>query len=263
MPVTTADGKLTKVFINTAYHTMRDLQRGIVAQNAKEEIFKIDHRQYIDQLLVDMEATKKERHAKRMLHWKKSKANVGFASSFESAFGDSSDWPPLANTAAQSNEDFPSFPLTPAHIPGDGIASAVLEFGISRQRTGSGATGKNGSSKLRVRIDESGGGGSRAVEERSLGSFNSLHSNSVHSMNSSAGGSSAGFSRPGTNSKKIKNHSRMALFNSLLEVTEPPKSPTKRFGSLAFNNNNPESEKSITMSQNLSRSQKSYDSLRK
>ena len=102
-PVIAADGRMTKVFVLNAYRTMRELQRGITAQNAKEEIFKIDHKQYIDKLLVDLEKEKKDKHQRRMRHFKSTKDLIGFGGSFESAFGPPNSWEPVS---AQTN--FPS-----------------------------------------------------------------------------------------------------------------------------------------------------------
>lgn len=230
LPVTTADGKMTKIFVLTAYRTMRDLQRGIVVQNAKEEIFKLDHRQYIDKLLVDMEASKRDKHQRRMRHWKKEKNAIGFSGSFESAFVDStSKWQPVdteINAVKTPDYDFDqsSGNISPFQFAGETPASPVNEYDRDQQ----GIANEVSRSQLRVRIVEANEAQLRRVNSSDDHSLQSSQSSRVSQGSAGANG----FSRK-DDLKRIKTHSRMALFNSLLDVVEPPKSPVKRFGTVS------------------------------
>jgi hypothetical protein len=224
IPTTSADGKMTKVFVMNAYRTMRELQRGITEQDAQEEIFKLDHRQYIDNLLVDMEASKQDKHERRMKHWKTTKDSLGFHGSFESSFGDKFSSTRADFGAGNSRSD------SPMNFAED-APSRDIDFEAARRM----AVENVSKSTTRVRIDESNNTGSinrvRSTDSRDHHSHHSLSSGK-----SVASADGHGFSRPSSSLKKVKTHSRMALFKSLLEVVEPPVSPKKRFGSICNNN---------------------------
>lgn len=233
LPVTTADGRMTKVFVLTAYKTMRELQRGIVVQNAKEEIFKLDHRQYIDKLLVDMEEEKRDKHERRMRHWKKQKDSIGFAGSFDSAFGESSSkWQPVetsGNEPRASSEliedEVRSSAASPFQFTGEMPASTVEDDPTRRMTT------NEANRTLRVRIQEANHSHGQLQRVDSADNRSIQSSQSSRVSQNSAG--SNGFSRQDDKIKRIRTHSRMALFNSLLDVVEPPKSPMKRFGTVS------------------------------
>lgn len=214
-PVTTADGRMTKVFVLNAYRTMRELQRGITIQNAQEEIFKLDHRQYIDKLLVDMEEEKKSKHARRMRHFKKNKDSLGFGGSFE-AYQNSATWEPITATT-ETNEisgEFEEQHTSPEH---GSPYEAARQTAVSR-------------ANKQVRINDSG----QHHRDRSAKTHSNERSNSLVSAGSLGSyGSQGSVSRQGP-APRLRTSSRMALFNSLLEVVEPPKSPVKRFGSMDF-----------------------------
>ncbi len=230
MPTITSDGKMTKVFVMNAFRTMSDIQRGIVKQNAKEEIFKLDHRQYIDKLLVDMESSKRDKHVRRMKHWKTSKDAMGFNGSFESAFGGEpfADW-----TDVKDGSIKPEF--------GAEMSGSGSPIDTTRPEDYPQPTPINSSKpSTRVRINESNNtsDGVRRNETADTRDSRSQHHSSGHSVASAGSSGSHGFSRPASNVgvKRVKTHSRMALFNSLLDVVEPPSSPSKRFGSIASAN---------------------------
>ncbi|KAJ1443476.1 hypothetical protein B484DRAFT_441560 [Ochromonadaceae sp. CCMP2298] len=172
--VTTADGKMTEEYKMFAYRKMRDLQRGITYQNSEEQIFKLDHRQFIDHLLSDMEKTKRDKHQRHMRYWKKEKAEAGFPDSFERT---------------------------------DHLASAQ--------------EGDYDAGSRRV-----------SVNSASIASVASAGSGTSRGSGSRAGyGASAKSGKQ--SSKGLRRHSTMALFESLLEVTAAPVSPTReRFGSI-------------------------------
>ena len=232
VPTITSDGKMTKVFVMNAFRTMSDIQRGIVKQNAKEEIFKLDHRQYIDKLLVDMESSKRDKHIRRMKHWKASKDAMGFNGSFESAFGGEpfGEW-----TDVKDGSIKPEFG---AEMSGSGSPMET-----NRQENYSQPTPINSSKpSTRVRINENNNTSEvviRRNESSDTRDSRSQRHSSGHSVASVGSSGSHGFSRPASNAgvKRVKTHSRMALFNSLLDVVEPPSSPSKRFGSIASASN--------------------------
>ena len=73
---------------------------------------------------------------------------------------------------------------------------------------------------------------------------NSSNSHAMHSVashrsfGSQGSQGSHGFSRPASEKeKKVRAHSRMALFTALLDTVEPPTSPKKRFGSIIITKN--------------------------
>jgi hypothetical protein len=201
---------------------MRELQRGITKQNAQEEIFRIDHRQYIDKLLVDMEEEKRDKHERRMRHFKKTKDSMGFGGSFESAFGEnSSSWAPVSTKSGQGPAATSDFADTRSQnaspIPTSDHAEAAAMPRSSKN----------------VRINES---PQEFLSRPTTDSRNWTMQESTKSAYSlrSAGSnhSGAGFTPQPSPMKSQRKHSRMALFNTLLDTVEPPKSPTKRFGSM-------------------------------
>jgi hypothetical protein len=222
-PVTTADGRMTKVFVLNAYRTMRELQRGITKQNAQEEIFRIDHRQYIDKLLVDMEEEKKDKHERRMRHFKRTKDSMGFAGSFESAFGENtSSWAPVS---AKADHQVHTTDFNNSRSQG---ASPAPD-------NGQGETAAAPRSAKNVRINESPQEFlSRPTTDGPNNWMMQESTKSAYSLRS-AGSSNSGIGFPSQPSpaKGQRKHSRMALFNSLLDTVEPPKSPVKRFGSIS------------------------------
>jgi hypothetical protein len=225
-PVTTADGRMTKVFVLNAYRTMRELQRGITKQNAQEEIFRIDHRQYIDKLLVDMEEEKKDKHERRMRHFKRTKDSMGFAGSFESAFGENtSSWAPVSAKGGQIQagdfNDTRSQNASPVPGSDQGETAAVPR------------SAKN------VRINESPQEFlSRPTTDGRTWTMQESTKSAYSLRSAGSNNSGIGFPSQPSPSKNQRKHSRMALFNSLLDTVEPPKSPVKRFGSMSLDSLN-------------------------
>lgn len=245
IPIITADGKMTKVFVMNAHRTMRELQRGIVKQNAQEEIFKLDHRQYIDKLLLDMEGSKRDKHERRMRHWKSSKDAMGFGGSFEGAFtGESSTkWQAIENTGGKSefsSED--SRGVSPMNIADEYPEDA--DFEEARQNAVANANAARSSTRSHINRSNTDSplprvGSSDTRDTRNSSNSHALHSVASHrSFGSQASQGSHGFSRPASDKeKKVRAHSRMALFTALLDTVEPPTSPKKRFGSIIITKN--------------------------
>lgn len=251
--VTTSDGRMTKTFVLNAYRTMRDIQRGIVVLNSKEEVFKVGHRQYIDQLLVDMEKEKRDKHERRMRHFNKKKNTLGFEGSFDStAFGgNSSSWEPVSTkyNDRESTEfgDYSSFNCTPKpdsrnsesrNDKDERINLSASGFEAARQL----AVSRANSATVRF-TDSPQEFPSRPItnEEDTLAKQHQhQHSGGVtaNSRMSTAGSTGSGYVARTDGAKRVRAHSRMALFNSLLNVVEPPSSPVRRFGSMQASGSN-------------------------
>jgi hypothetical protein len=242
--VTTADGRLTNTFILNAYRSMRDIQRGIVVLNSKEEVFKVGHRQYIDQLLVDMENEKRDKHERRMRHFHKKKSVLGFDESFNTAFsGNSNTWENVSVSAEQRMSDFgdhSSFNCTPKpesrnsdnNAENDGkMQLSPSQFETARQVAVARANNS-------VRFNDT----PNEFPSRPLTNELSTAARQIGTASSgsrvSTASSGSKYGAPADGAKRVKAHSRMALFNTLLNELEPPPSPVKRFGSIQSINSN-------------------------
>jgi hypothetical protein len=171
-----------------------------------------------------METTKREQHQRRMMHWKKSKKTIGFENSFESAFAESSaDWPPNLG-GGDEQEMLDRTCDTELIAKADTALEEAKSSSMDFQEQGGGGATSSAAPKApsRVRIDEN--------------FIPAAESGSIQSLRSSSGSINMGFSRPSTkageSSKKVRTSSRMALFNSLLDTTEPPRTATQRFGTI-------------------------------
>ena len=220
IPITTDDGKITKQFKIKAYLKMRECQRGLNVLNSKEEIFKIDHRQYIDSLLGSIESDKKDKHERRMRHWKKDKNNLGFGSSFEFRNDSSNINDKINSTSNEYLEDFEdeleyeeSFVEYGTVIPVD---DCPIETGFDALNSHVVETMKNNSSQIKF------------IEgNHNSNSIRYNHNNKSTSEPLLLTAASIVSNKSVKPTKKLRTYSTMAFFESLLETTN---SPSRKFG---------------------------------
>lgn len=209
MPITTQDGKMTKQYRIKAYSKIRECQRGLNILNAQEDIFKLDHRLYIDSLLGSIEHDKKDKHERRMRHWKKDKSNLGFSgSSFDLFHTNNINYVTNDSNNNEYHEDFESHD---SFIEYGTVISAneysENEFDSLNSHVDS-MKNKNRSSKAKFDSDDN---NNITTKEPLLQTTTTRGNNKVSKAIP----------------KKIKNYSTMALFESLLENTS---SPSRKFG---------------------------------
>lgn len=84
--VTTAtpEGRITADFKQQSYLTMRDIFRDDVELKSRELVFKRSHKQFMDQILLDMDEKKSQSLDRRAKHWAATKSNLGFNDQFNS-----------------------------------------------------------------------------------------------------------------------------------------------------------------------------------
>ena len=153
--VATPEGRITTDFKQQAYSTLKDIYRDDIELKNREEVFKISHRQFMDDILNDMEEKRNLSMSRRTKYWSTGKSNLGFTEQFN--FFQSED----------HGKDSSNPPLSPSAMK-------------SRGSTANSQT-------------------SYAVKE----------------------------------ARKQRAVNRMLLFKSLLDTTEPPKSPHARFGTIS------------------------------
>lgn len=260
VPYATAkDGTILPSYKANAFKTTRMIERGLVKLNAREDVFKTGHKQFIDKVLCDMESTKQDKHRRQMKHWNSGKGKLGFSDSFNSMSSSAVEsFANLPTTDEGLNEDFDrkdarlvKSPTSPAS--NDGYNDNDFEEHEDAPRSISHQSKSEGNivqeSKLRPERKRS------AFAERSMhgvafsvmceattekrkGSSKGHRSPmnideaaaawNVHSTYKSA---SAQVEEKGL-TKKPSGFNTISMFNSLMEEPPPP-SPKKRFGSLA------------------------------
>ena len=82
VPATSADGKITIAFKTKAFYTLKPIHKGLAELDAAENVCRIEHRQYLDKMLVDMEESRKSKYDRRMKYWRSSKEKIGFGDTF-------------------------------------------------------------------------------------------------------------------------------------------------------------------------------------
>lgn len=201
----TPDGRMTKEFTMRVKRKICTLHRGIAVLDAKEAAFKVDHKNYIDKLLLDMEATRMDQSQRRMAHWDSTKTGLGFSDKFNYTGESERTRGTGAGTFVQSSE-------------AEGSFETYSEDGDHQDTDDEAKRSPKELSNGAVRFNEENLAATASFHEDSVSLDRSNSVSSVPSyMNSMKSGS--------------RRHNRMAVFNDLLERTEV-KSPIKRFGSV-------------------------------
>ena len=102
-PVTNPHGIITPMYKVDAYETLRPIYRDHFELSGREEVFKKSHRQFIDDVLNDMEGTRVDQLERKLKHWTTKKNQLGFKESFNQSLG--------KNPAAASS----SYSIDPDH----------------------------------------------------------------------------------------------------------------------------------------------------
>jgi hypothetical protein len=156
--VATPDGRITNDFKQQSYSTLRDIYREDIELKSREVTFKKSHKQFMDDILQDMEAKKRAGLDRKTKYFNSKKAKLGFSDKF--------------------NE------LDHQNHPDSSLESSQEIIAKTMPST------------------------SQTVRSAHTSSYNA-------------------------EGRKQRSVNRVTLFKNLLETTDPPKSPTQRFGTLA------------------------------
>lgn len=106
--VATPEGRITTDFKQQAYLTLKDIFRDDVELKNREEIFKINHKQFMDDVLNDMEEKRQSSMKKRRKYWTNTKSGLGFDGQFESFQREDSEFQKTLFETAPSTAEGPS-----------------------------------------------------------------------------------------------------------------------------------------------------------
>ena len=82
--VATPEGRITTDFKQEAYQTLKDIFHDDIELKSREIVFKINHKQFMDDVLNDMESKRQASMTKRRKYWTANKSELGFDEKFES-----------------------------------------------------------------------------------------------------------------------------------------------------------------------------------
>jgi hypothetical protein len=80
--VTTPTGRLTADFKQQSYLRVKGIYRDDVEMNSREAIYKRSHKQFLSDILLDMEEKKHKSVERRLQHWTTKKTELGFSDQF-------------------------------------------------------------------------------------------------------------------------------------------------------------------------------------
>jgi hypothetical protein len=80
--VATPDGRITSDFKQQSYHTLRDIYREDIELKSREDTFKKSHKQFMDDILQDMETKKRAGLERKTKYFNSKKAKLGFSDKF-------------------------------------------------------------------------------------------------------------------------------------------------------------------------------------
>lgn len=100
MAASDPEGKLTRTYRLAAVERMCPILQDDLQLKGREAVFRRGHKQFLDKVLLDMEAKKHDQNQRRMQHWRGSKAKLGFSSEF------SLDGAALSEALAAANSNY-------------------------------------------------------------------------------------------------------------------------------------------------------------
>lgn len=198
IPITNPEGRITPFYKDFSQKKLQPIYRDKKQFDSREVVFKKGHKQFIDKVLVDMEDKKQKQVHRQLKHFSSKKSELGFDQSFNSTIpkgilkSTNSEFERSYSKDLEFEEDTP-----------DGLQVDAPQLAVAPLPPISPPTQKSA-----TRI-------SRA---------DSMMAASVASSSSNSQG------HPTRQNSKA--YSRMSLFTELLQDTEPPKSPSKRYGSI-------------------------------
>lgn len=89
--VANPDGRVTFKYKVESFDTMRNIYRDEIELNSRESTFKRSHKQFLDNILLDMEGKKTDQMTRQMKYWKSNKDSMGFSDQFNTATLSSAD----------------------------------------------------------------------------------------------------------------------------------------------------------------------------
>lgn len=209
IPITTPEGRLTRMYRQQSKKRLQPIYRDHQELSHREVVFKKGHKQFIDKVLVDMEEKKRTQFERQMKHWRSSKSDIGFNETFNSL--DMTEFRKQFDETKTGEQSRVTTAKTASTVPVEEDYGADFE---DPERSPS-ADKRDRSIELHV-------------------SFPPLSPKApINERSSSICSSHSSHSAAGTPSRKMRPFSRMSLFENMLDTVEPPKSPSKRFGSLA------------------------------
>ena len=194
---TSTDGRITNSYKANAFKTHSMVQRELIKLNSRETVFKAGHKQFIDKVMCDMEATRRDKYERHNKHWNTSKSKLGFSDSF--------------NQQTSSTHQ--------SHIPSRSGSPPRTEEGAEEEQY------YDSNEFSEFPVDADGRGADQAVEGQAQVSF---PHNKSHTTKSVSTRQPSNHSVP----KHRSSYNTMTLFNSLMAETSPPASPTRRYGTM-------------------------------
>jgi hypothetical protein len=269
VPTTDGHGTLTPQYKIAAFETLKPIVRDERELTGRVPVFQRSHRQFIDDVMKDMEHTHSLQASRQMKYWSKNKDKLGFADSFNSmgirnnGSGTVSGNSDRGFCLAAQTTIIP--PTTTTTTPAETTAIAVgtvVSADVERPQSSLSGDGylldefessnlpeKRGSSPLsspqppipphKPLTDYS-----RQTQHNHHDNTHSNHRNKTWTVTSK---SSSMLDRPKIgvlpeNSSSLirkighRPPNKMALFNALLDTTPAPKSPRKCYGTVDFSN---------------------------
>lgn len=86
--VATPEGRITTDFKKESYMTLKDIYHDDIELKNREVMFKKSHKQFIDDILMDLETKKSQSLEKRSKFWSSNKSKLGFSDHFNSKYDD-------------------------------------------------------------------------------------------------------------------------------------------------------------------------------
>lgn len=83
--VTNPHGRITSGYKDETFRTAQSIYRDDIELKSREVAFKTSHKQFIDLVLLDMEAKKRASLDRRAKHWTQGKSQLGFSEQFNSS----------------------------------------------------------------------------------------------------------------------------------------------------------------------------------
>lgn len=233
IPATAPNGRITRGYKHHSRKRLQPIYRDDNELSKREIVFKKGHKQFIDKVLVDMEEKKRIQFERQMKNWRSSKSSIGFTDSFNSLNpkevprteeANTYSRVPTASTAAEEDEygADPDFDNLVDDVPVGESKNTSFNDDKSKKLSLDTTLPPLQSKQVSPKTGE-------PFVANSSPTTKPTRSTSVIS-NSGATTTCPGVSSP---SRLSRPYSRMSLFENMLETLEPPKSPSKRFGSLA------------------------------
>lgn len=257
IPTANPHGEITPMYKTQAFEALKPIYRDEKEINSRVETFKKYHRQFLDDVLNDMEETRVSQDQRKMKYWTNSKSKLGFAGSFNTEYYRTSNQSEHMVIKRQDSQDPEVQQQATAPQLSLSTEGYSQEFGSTSDAYYDNdfeAEGGPGSSQQPSSSSQS---NNRSPKEAAY-DHTDFHQHVHNNPSARTSPKKPATPVPAMLDRPKKGHlppnssviikrigyrppNKIALFNALLETTPAPNSPRKRYGTMDIKKKNYES----------------------